>query len=69
MLKKSAVQLLVVQMVAAVTTVLRTVRRHAAVTDAVATTALMSVANERVIVLLALKLWSSFGAIFKYKYH
>ena len=45
MLKKSAVQLLVVQMVAAVTTVLRTVRRHAAVTDAVATTALMSAAS------------------------
>ena len=45
MLKKSAVQLLVVQMVAVVITALRTVRLHAALTDAVATTALMSVAS------------------------
>ena len=45
MLKKSAVQLLVVRKVAVVITALRTVRHHAAVTDAVATTALMSVAS------------------------
>ena len=45
MLKKPAVQLPVVQMVAVVITALRTVRHHAAVTDAVATTALMSVAS------------------------
>ena len=45
MLKKPAVQLLVVQMVAVVITALRAVRHHAAVTDAVATTAPMSVAS------------------------
>ena len=45
MLKKYAVQLLAVQMVAVVITALRTVRHHAAVTDAVATTALMSAAS------------------------
>ena len=45
MLKKSAVQLLVVQMVAVVIIALRTVRHHAAVTDAVATIALRSVAS------------------------
>ena len=43
MLKKSAVQLLVVQMVAVVIIALRTVKHHAAVTDAVATAALKSV--------------------------
>ena len=45
MLKKSAVQILVVQMVAVVITALRTVKHHAAVTDAVAITAPMSVAS------------------------
>ena len=45
MLKKSAVQLLVVRMVAVVITAPRTARHHAAVTDAVAITALMSVAS------------------------
>ena len=45
MLKKSAVQLLVVRMVAVVRPALRNVRHHAAMTDAVATTALMSVAS------------------------
>ena len=45
MLKKYAVQLLAVQMVAVVITALRTVRHHAAVTDAVATTALMNAAS------------------------
>ena len=43
--KKIVVQQLVVQMGAVVTTALRTVRHHAAVTDAVAITALMSVAS------------------------
>ena len=45
MLKKSAAQLLVVQMVAVAITALRTVRHHAAATDAVAITAQMSVAS------------------------
>ena len=45
MLKKSVVQILVVQMVAVVITALRTARHHAAVTDVVAITALMSVAS------------------------
>ena len=43
MLKTFAVRSLVVRMVAAAITVLRTVMHHAAVTDAAATTALMSV--------------------------
>ena len=45
MLKKAAVQLLVVRMVAVVITALRTARHYAAVTDAVAIIALMSVAS------------------------
>ena len=45
MLKNSAAQLHVVRMVAVAITALRTVKQSAAVTDAVATTALMSVAS------------------------
>ena len=45
MLKNSAAQLHVVQMVVVALTVLRTVKQRAAVTDAVAITALMSVAS------------------------
>ena len=45
MLKKSAVQLLAVQMAVVAITALRTVKHHAAVTDAVAITAPMSVAS------------------------
>ena len=45
MLKKSAVLLHVVQMVAVAITVLRTVKHHAAVKDAVAITALMNVVS------------------------
>ena len=45
MLKKSAVQLLAVQMVVVAITAPRTVKHHAAVTDAVVITALMSVAS------------------------
>ena len=45
MLKKPAAPLLVVQMVAVATIALRTVKHHAAVTDAVMITAQMSVAS------------------------
>ena len=45
MLKKSAVLLHVVQMVAVAITALRIVQHHAAVTDAVTITAQMSVAS------------------------
>ena len=51
MLKNSAVQPHVVQMVAVAITALRIVKHHAAVMDAVAITALMSVASKRMIVL------------------
>ena len=45
MLKKPAAPLLVVHMVAVATIALRTVKHHAAVTDAVMITAQMSVAS------------------------
>ena len=51
MLKSFAVQPHVVQMVAVAITALRIVKHHAAVTDAVAITALMSVASKRMFVL------------------
>ena len=54
MLKNSAVQPHVVQMVAVAITALRTVKHHAAVTVAVVITALTSVANKRMIVLFVL---------------
>ena len=60
MLKKFAVQPLVAQMVAVVTTAPRIAKPHAAATDAAAITALMSVASQPVIVSLWLKLGSSF---------
>ena len=45
MLKRLAVRPLVARMVAVAIIALRTAKHHAAATDAVATTALMSVAN------------------------
>ena len=60
MLKKLAVRSHVAQMVAVVTTAPRIAKPHAVATDAVATTALMSVASQPVIVSLWLKLGSSF---------
>ena len=52
MLKKLAVRPLVAQMAVVVTTALRIAKPHAAATDAVARTALMSVASQPVIVSL-----------------
>tara|TARA_Y100000589_G_C26605583_1_gene408108 strand:+ start:165 stop:446 length:282 start_codon:yes stop_codon:yes gene_type:complete len=56
MLKKCAVRPLVVQMVAVATTALRTAKHHVVATDAVAVTALTSVANKLAIILIWLKL-------------
>ena len=52
MLKKLAVRPLVAQMVVVATIALRIAKPHAAATDAVAITALMSVASQPVIVSL-----------------
>ena len=60
MLKKLAVRPLVAQIVVVATIALRIAKPHAVATDAVAITALMSVANYPVIVSLWLKLGSSF---------
>ena len=60
MLKKLAVRPIVARMVVVVTTAPRIAKPHAAATDAVAITALMSVASHPVIVSLKLRLGSSF---------
>ena len=60
MWKTLAVRPLVAQMVVVATIAPRIAKQHAAATDAVAITALMSVANYPVIVSLWLKLGSSF---------
>ena len=58
MLRKPVARPRVAQMVVVVTIVLRIAKQHAAATDAVAITALMSVASQLVIVSLWLKLGS-----------
>ena len=60
MLKKLAVRPLVAQMVVVATIALRIAKPHAVAMDAVAITALMSVASHPVIVSLKLRLGSSF---------
>ena len=60
MQKKLAVRPLVAQMAVVATIAPRIAKQHAAATDAVAITALMSVASQPVIVSLWLKLGSSF---------